>query len=172
MVVGSTEDLTDGLRRVEQARGRVWAAYLSSWVVYGGAVLLVVFGLVEDLASDWAGLFFLTAGSLGLVFGVVGSTRRGRAWLRLPALPRSAWLGTGHRGTKRSQALLVAVWAATIGMAAFDFRATFGAVGNGEQSGPPVPYTVLFSALALLWLAGCLAGRRWAHRKMAGHGGG
>jgi hypothetical protein len=169
--MASTHEAAGGLRQVDRARGQVWAAYFSSWTWYVGAVLLVGFGLVEDLAPQWSAHYFLGVGFLGLVFGLLGHTRRGRAVFRMPAAPRSAVLGTGHHGTRRSQATLVAVWAAAVVLAVVGFGGVFaGAQGaGGEQAAPPVPFTVLYTAVALVCVAISLTGRRWAQRKIDGH---
>jgi hypothetical protein len=171
VVMSSNREAADGLRQVERARGQVWAAYFSSWTWYVGAVLLVGFGLVEDFAPQWSGPYFLGVGLLGLVFALLGHTRRGRARFRMPAAPRSALLGTGHHGTRRSHATLVAVWAAAVALAVVGVGGVFaGAQGaGGEQAAPPVPFTVLYTAIALVCVAISLTGRRWAQRKIDDH---
>jgi hypothetical protein len=168
-----TQASTDGLRQVERARGQVWLAYLAGRRVYAGAVLLVTFGLVEDFAPRWSVSYFFAVAVLGLVFHLLAHTRRARALLRLPAVPRSAVLGTGHLGTRRSQALLVVVWGAgivlAVVMALVMFEAALGG-GNPQQAHPPVPATVVFTALALVFLGVNLSVRHWAQRKVDGRG--
>lgn len=168
----STDEFTEGLKRVDQARGQIWAAYFNSWTWYAGAAVLVGFGLTEDLAPQWAGVYFLVVGALGLSLALLQATRRGRAMLRLPAQPRSAVLGTGHRGTRRSRVLLAAVWVAAAALAGVAFWGMFQAAGGSAQSGPRVPNTVVFTVLALACVAVSFVGRHWARRKMAGHAGG
>jgi len=166
----SVDGPIDGLQLVERARGQVWLAAFSGWTTYAGAVVLVSFGLVDDYAPDWAAVYFTVVGLLGLVIGLSRYTRRGRALFRLPAMPRSAVLGTGHRGTRGSQALLVALWVAAIALMVVTFVGSSAARGgNGQPSDPPVPSTVVFTALALALLGIDLAVRRWAQRKIDGH---
>ena len=167
----STPEPAGGLLLVERARGHVWAAYFSSWTWYAGAALLVTFGLMDDFAPDWSGLYFLVVASLILVVGLFGMTRRGKVLLRMSPQPRSAVLGTGHRGTRRSQALLAAVRATTIvlviALAVVVFVSVQG--GDGQHAAAPVPSTVLYTAMALACIGISLIGRRWAQRKITGH---
>ncbi|MFF3748688.1 hypothetical protein [Streptomyces kronopolitis] len=156
------------LQEIERARGYTWASYFGGWTWYAAATMLVGMGLVEDLAPQWASLYFFSTGVVALLVAGAGRTRKGQALLRLPVTPRSAVLGTGHRGNTRSKALLVVVWALTVTLAAVAFigmvESTQG--GNNAQSEPPVPATVLFGALALACVGVRLAGQRWAAKKM------
>ncbi|WP_433854287.1 hypothetical protein [Streptomyces kronopolitis] len=156
------------LQEIERARGYTWASYFGSWTWYAAAAMLVGMGLVEDLAPQWASTYFFSTGVVALLVAGVGRTRKGQVLLRLPVTPRSAVLGTGHRGSTRSKALLIVVWGLTVTLAAVSFigmlESTQG--GNKAQSEPPVPATVLFGVLALAWVGVSLVGQRWAARKM------
>ncbi len=104
-VMASTGESIEGLRRAERMRGQVWAAYFRSWTWYAAAVLLAGFGLVEDWAPGWAGVYFLVAGSLGLAFGLLAATRRGRVLLG----PSGAPFGRARYGSPWNQAFPGAV---------------------------------------------------------------